>query len=780
MVDRLHTLPVTLAVPLHGERQQDGHGKYRPGDRIGPFALVSEIGVGGMGVVFLAEQTEPLQRRVALKLISPNFVDDYASAMFMVERQALARLEHPHIARVYEAGGTDDGALYFAMEWIDGEPIDQYCRARSLASAAIVRLMVAACRGVQHAHTRGVIHRDLKPANVLVATVDGVATPKIIDFGIAGAPGQGSRSMLGTRGYMAPEQAQPGELIDQRADVYALGVMLLELLTESVGIDQSSWWTLDATQRGQLLLTGTATEPRQHQLLTRLPRDLRAILARALRPDREQRYSGAEALAEDLNRYLRGFPVHARPRTGRYVFARFVARHRYAVSGGVLLAMAILGLLANATLAWRASEREGLKAAQTAQFLQSVLAGVDPVAAQELDRTLLRQVLDRAAARVDQELAGEPAVRAEVTHTIADTYRALGESALALKLIEPIHAELSLREGPDARATLKVEQNLLRALRGVGEVARARELAQSLYTKVRARFGADAGETQETASVILGLMHEAGELEQARAFGEARLAEQTPKTPPDSAALLLNELAQTYSRIGEHARALELMQRAVELRERTHGVDDIQAIGARNEIGVLHFQAQRYPEALALWRELVPRYLRTYGPDHPETLAVRGNIAGALTMTGAAAEAAAVFAELLEIRRRVHGPEHPETLIAIGNLAAALYRSDDFAAAEVAFREYVTLCDRIYQPRHPSCAERRNGLGKSLRELQRYPEAEAMLLEAHRLKSKVEGSQFVGPDKVADELVVLYQRWGRDQSASEWASKGSAAAAAED
>lgn len=777
MVDRERTAAVTEVDARQALRRQDTDGRYLPGDQIGPFRLLSEIGAGGMGVVFIAEQTEPLQRRVALKLIAPNFADAYASAMFMVERQALARLEHPCIARVYEAGETADGALYFAMEWIDGERIDQHCRAGGLDQAAILRLMVAVCRGVQHAHTRGVIHRDLKPANILVAMIDGVATPKIIDFGIAGAPGQGARAALGTLGYMAPEQAQPGELIDQRADVYALGVVLLELLTESAGIDHASWWGLDADGREQMLLTGTLAAPRRRQLVAQLPRDLRAVLAQALRTDREQRYSGAEALAEDLQRFLLGFPVHARARTRRYVMTRFIARHRYVVAGSALVIIAIVALLVNTTLAWRAAEREALKAAQTAQFLQSVLAGVDPVEAQELDRTLMRQVLDRAAARVDQELSGAPTVRAEVTRTIADTYRALGEFALATKLIEPVHADLTLREGPDAPVTLKVEETLLRALRGGGEVARARTLAEALYAKQRRVFGAAAGETQGVAAALLGFMHEAGQLEQAREFGEARLAEQTADTDADASAMLLNELAQTYSRIGDHARALQLMQRAVELRERKYGIDDLKAIAARTEIGVLHFQAKRYAEALALWQELIPRYLRGYGPDHPETLAIRGNIASALTMTGAPAAAAAIFTELVAVRRRTQGPEHPETLIAIGNLAAARFHSGDFAAAERAFAEYVALCDHIYRPQHPSCAERRNGLGKSLRELKRYPEAEAMLLEAHRLKGQIEGSQFVGPDKVADELAELYRRWGRDQLAAEWAARGSAAAA---
>ena len=773
VVDRSRTMPLAPAEPLTAEPPRAA-GDYAPGDQIGAFRLIRQIGAGGMGVVFLAEQAEPLQRQVALKLVAPSFADAFASALFMVERQALARLEHPHIARLYEAGSTDDGALYFAMEWISGEPIDQHCRWRMLDRRAILRLMVAVCRGVQHAHTRGVIHRDLKPANILVASIDGVATPKIIDFGIAGAPGHAGGASIGTLGYMAPEQAQPGELIDQRADVYALGVVLLELLTESAGIDHLSWWGLDATAREQMLLTNAGAAPLQRRLVTQLPRDLRAILAQALRPDREQRYSGAEALAEDLLRYLGGFPVHARPRTRRYVLARFIGRHRYAVTGGALVALAIVALLVNTTLAWRAAEREALKAAQTAQFLQSVLAGVDPLQAQELDRTLLRQVLDRAAARVDRELAEQPAVRAEVTRTIADTYRALGEAQLALKLIEPIYADLRQREGAEALPTLAVEHSLLQALRAAGEVARARKLAEELYAKERIAYGADARETQETAAVLLALMHEAGQLEQAREFGEARLSEQTAATHPDARAKLLNELAQTYSRIGNHPRALQLMHQAVELREQAYGIDDLQAISARTEIGVLHFQAKRYAEALALWRKLVPRYQRSYGPDHPETLAIRGNIASALTMTGAAAESAAIFTDLVAIRRRLNGSEHPETLIAIGNLAAAQFRAGNYAAAETAFREYVGLCDRIYQPKHPSCAERRNGLGKSLRELGRYAEAETFLLQAHRLKSQVEGSQFVGPEAVADELAVLYRRWGRPDQAAQWAEQGSA------
>lgn len=743
-----------------------GGAALQAGDRIGPFRLIEEIGSGGMGVVFLAEQTEPLQRRVALKLMKADFRDAFAEAMFLVERQALARLEHPHIAGVYEAGSTDDGLLYFAMEWVDGQRIDQHCRTHQLSQKQVVQLMVAVCRGVQHAHTRGIVHRDLKPANILVGLVDGRPVPKIIDFGIASAPGQAHDQVVGTLGYMAPEQARAGGPVDQRADVYALGVILLELMTSSMGQEQQSWWGLDASMRERMLIARECCSPQAAGLIDGLGPDLRAVLAKTLAVDRERRYSGAEALAEDLLRWLGNFPVHARLRTPRYVFACLIRRHRLAAAMVSDMLLVLLLALASSLLAWRQAEREGLKASRTAAFLESVLQGIDPRQAQGLDRRLLELILRNAAERVDIELREEPEVRAEVLRSIAASHVGVGDGKQAVALIEAARPQLLGRLSAVQQAAL--DRTLLQGLRQDGQIERARELAEDLYARERFLFAADDPQRVESIGALLTMMRSAGQLEMAREFGEARWDELRAAPDLTARSRIRVELALVYSLLGERDRAIAMIEDDIAELAAERGPDALRVTSVRMELGVMQFRAGRYTEARDTFVALLPTYEHVFGPEHIETLSVRGNLAAALTMSGDPLAAIPVVGELLRIRESLGGPEHPETLIALGNLAATSYRAAQFQEAEAAFARYWDLCIKLYQPAHPGCAERRVGHGKVLRELGRHAEAEAILLDAYRLKQQVEGRQFAGPEETAHELAKLYRLMGRTQDAERW------------
>lgn len=745
-----------------------------PYARIGPFELIREIGTGGMGRVYLATQAEPIRRQVALKLMAPNFTDSLAQAMFLVERQALAHLAHPYIAQMFEAGASSDGTLYFAMEWVDGVSIDQYGFDRKLSRSDILRLAIEVCRGVQHAHVRGVIHRDIKPANIMIQQLDGRASPKIIDFGIATAPGTGSAGAIGTPGYMSPEQADPSAILDARADVYALGVLILELLSQAQEAVRTTWLSLDATARERMLITGNGVTASGHRAVPQdLPYELRAILAKALRTDRNLRYSGAEALAEDLQRFLDGHPVHAVGHKRRYVVGKFVQRHRWSLGLALIALTTLLALLVAATVGWRQAEQQGLKAARTAEFLRSVLSGVDPRLARGRDSTLLREILQQATERVDRELADEPAVHDAIIATIAESYETLGEGERALALIQPAYERANERD-PRGVDTLIAGSTLLTSYRAMGHVEQARALGYGLYQRQRAVLGAGDSHSVETATIVLRNLNEAGELEQARSFGEARLSEIGAETDVKAATNLQTEVAQSYAMLGNTERALALVTQALTTLESQLGADDVHTLGARSEVAAVLFKAKRYPEALSYFQTALPQYERIFGNEHPETLSIRGNMAACLTLTGQPAQAAQVLTDLVATRARLQGERHPETLIAIGNLASALLRAEQFADAEREFRHYLQICGAVYSAEHPSCAERRKGLGKTLRDLGRYAEAETELKAAYAAKQKVQGQQFSGPQEVAAELAKLYERWGKSDLAREWAARAQA------
>jgi tetratricopeptide (TPR) repeat protein len=349
-----HTRPVTLAddwaqLPASSE-------DWQPGQRLGPYQLQRQLGKGGMGVVWLAQQLTPLQREVAIKLLPRNPDNALSEIYFEVERQALAQLSHQAIAQIYDAGRLPDGALFFAMEYVPGEPLDVFLQQHPLPLTSIARLMVQICRGAHHAHQRALVHRDLKPLNILVQMVDGEPRPKIIDFGLAigTLPGSPSRlelgTVVGTPGYMSPEQLTPGpEGIDARSDVYALGATLGRCLCWRAGIDvrtsEVDGAALQRELRQSLLkpaskVAETAALPSAK--LRMLPRELRAIAIKALATDREQRYESAAAMADDLVNWLQRRPVRALPYSRWYATRCFMRRNRLATAAAGTIVLALL------------------------------------------------------------------------------------------------------------------------------------------------------------------------------------------------------------------------------------------------------------------------------------------------------------------------------------------------------------------------------------------------------------------------------------------------------
>ncbi|MEO8277909.1 MAG: serine/threonine-protein kinase, partial [Thermoanaerobaculia bacterium] len=419
------------AARLHAASTIDLPTAYGPGVKIGPYRILQLLGEGGFGSVYMAEQVAPIQRRVALKVIKLGMDTREVIARFEQERQALAMMDHPGIAHVFDAGETETGRPYFVMELVKGEPVTEYCDRHKLSIAARLALFGEVCAAVQHAHTKGIIHRDLKPSNVLVSAQEGEVHARIIDFGIAKATSGNltektlfteHRQLIGTPEYMSPEQAEGSLDIDTRTDVYALGVLLYELLTGTTPFDSRRLRSAaygevqrilreddpprPSTRLSQSMETIAAVAAHRHtdpgKLASQLRGELDWIVMKALEKDRLRRYETASGLAIDIQRYLTGEPVSAAPPSAAYRLRKFVLRHRTGVAAANLVAAALVAAVVG--ISWQAREARAQrdKAEQVAGFMAEMLRGVEPSVARGRDTTMLTEMMNAAAARIER------------------------------------------------------------------------------------------------------------------------------------------------------------------------------------------------------------------------------------------------------------------------------------------------------------------------------------------------------------------------------------------
>ncbi len=445
----------------------------KPGERIGRYKLLEQIGEGGSGDVYMAEQEEPVRRRVALKIIKLGMDTKSVIARFEAERQALALMDHPNIAKVHDAGATESGRPYFVMELVRGTKITEYCDQNNLPTRERLDLFVPVCQAIQHAHQKGIIHRDIKPSNILVTLNDGVAVPKVIDFGIAKATTDqrltdktvftAFEQFIGTPAYMSPEQAELTSLdIDTRSDIYSLGVLLYELLTGKTPFDSKELLQagLDEMRRtirekeppmpstrvstmsgDELTVTAKRRGLEPPKLISQLRGDLDWIVVKSLEKDRTRRYETANGLARDIQRHLTNEPVMASPPSRSYQFQKLVRRNMvaFAAAGAVGLALAV-GAVVSSQEAVRARRAERVQTrlrsqAQTeAAILEDMLSGAGPSAARGRDTTMLREILDKTAERVRRNLTDQPEIQGDLNSTLASTYRDLDDFQQALVL----------------------------------------------------------------------------------------------------------------------------------------------------------------------------------------------------------------------------------------------------------------------------------------------------------------------------------------------------------
>jgi eukaryotic-like serine/threonine-protein kinase len=741
------------------------------GNAIGPYRLIQPIGQGGMGEVWLAEQREPVRRRVAIKLIKVGMDTREVVARFESERQALALMDHPAIAKVFDAGSTPDGRPYFAMEYVRGIPITAYCDKHKLTTRQRLELFVRVCEGVQHAHQKAVIHRDLKPSNILVSDVDGSPMPRIIDFGVAKATSQPltAETMLtrlgaivGTPGYMSPEQADSaGEDIDTRTDVYSLGVVLYQLLVgappldfHKVPLDQIPRKLREedaprpSTKLRSLGDDSKITAENRHTdpptLARQVRGDLDAIALKALEKDRSRRYGSPSDLAADIGRYLKNEPVLAVAPSAVYRARKFARRYR----GPLITACAFaLVLIVAAIVSIRQSIRansEAIRAnsqAAVAQavndFLQNDLLAQASAASQSGPKAKpdphleVRTALDRAAVRIAGKFEGQPEVEAAIRDTIGQTYMDLG-------VYPEAHRQLDRAQKLHRRVLGPKNPKTLRTLSRLGRIA----FLQGKYPEAEGLFS----QTLDIQRRVLGPEH------------------------PDTLYSMGN-LADVYILQSKFALAETLVRQTLDIQRRVLGPEHPDTLGSMNALANVYFLQGKNAQAEALYSQTLEIRRRVLGPEHPDTLGSMNNLANVYSEQGKNAQAEALYSQTLEIQRRVQGPEHRDTLISMGNLAEIYGLQGRYAEAEALLSKTLEISRRVLGPEHRDTLITMNNLGDAYYWQGKYAPAEALFSKTLEIRRRVLGPEHPQTLAALANFASMYQREGKYALAETYATQ---------
>jgi non-specific serine/threonine protein kinase/serine/threonine-protein kinase len=767
--------------------------EYFTGSIIGPYHLLQLIGKGGMGQVWLAEQTQPVQRRVAIKLIKAGMDTHEVVVRFASERQALALMDHPAIAKVFDAGATPEGRPYFVMEYVSGLPITEYCDQHRLTMRQRMELFIPVCEGVQHAHQKAIIHRDLKPSNILITEVDGKPMPRIIDFGIAKATSQPltaetmftrAGSVLGTLGYMSPEQAgSGGEDIDTRSDVYSLGVVLYELLAGALPLDFKKLAQDEAmrklrdqeaprpstrvrTQGGSSTTTAHNRGADVPTLTRQLRGDPDSVALKALEKDRRQRYGSPSELAADIARYLRNEPVSAHPPSTAYRTRKYVRRHRVGVG---LAAAAVLLLICFAiaqALELRTIRLERDRADRITGFMTNMFKISDPNQARGNDLRV-REVLDKASTQIVTGLAKEPEEQARLMEVMGDVYRNLGLYPQAESLIRNALAIRTRVLGEDKLDTLKSMDSLGLVLELESHYAEAEKVDRQTLALRERTVGPEDRSTLETMTYLGVVLNGEGRYQDAEQVNRKALEIARRKFGPRDkvTADAAGDLAIDLAYEGKFPKAEAAFREVLQIDRDSFGPDDLKTFGAEGNLGAVLLQEENYSGAENIFRELLERMRRVLGPDHPRTLLIMGNLALVLKAEQHYAEAERVFREVYELKQKKQGPEHRSTLVTAGNLAEVLRKEGKDAEAEALIRPTLAIERRTLGNDHSDTVNSMEVLGMVLIGEGQPGEAEKLLREAYESSLRVLGRDHHGTAQLAYDLGAAYAAEGKKAEA---------------
>ncbi len=754
------------------------------GERIGRYKLLQEIGEGGFGTVWMAEQQEPVVRKVALKIIKLGMDTKEVIARFESERQALAMMDHPNIAKVLDAGATQYGRPFFVMELVKGMSITQYCDEAGLGTRERLALFGDVCSAINHAHQKGIIHRDIKPSNVMVTMHGDKAVVKVIDFGIAKAT-QGKltdktlftrfEQFIGTPVYMSPEQAATSGLdIDTRSDIYALGILLYEMLVGKPPFDAQSLASAGYEEMRRIIREVEPVKPssrlstfvgEERTLLAKSHRieegklnklvepDLDWIVMKAIDKDRTRRYETANAFAQDIVRFLTDQPVTATPPSAGYQFRKFARRNKTTLRVAAVIAAVLVAATAVSTWqAFRAMEAEK-KTAETLkqvaaerdakdearkeaearreeavrnlafakkgnELLGSVFAGLDPRQIAESGRPLqdvLRENLLKAVKELEGSAIGDPLEVAAMQNTLGTSLVGLGDAKLAVELFEKARDTYKARLGPEHHSTLTSMGSLAEGYQLAGQVDKALPLYEEAFKLMKATLGPEHPDTVSIMGNLALAYREAGQRDKALPLFEETLKLNKGRLGPDHPDTLnsMNTLANGYTMASQLDMALPLLEEALKLSKAKHGAEFPTTFVSMNNLAMGYLSAGQSEKALPLLEESLKLMKVKLGPEHPSTLISMANLGEGYLTAGQMEKALPLLEEALKLMKVKLDHEHPRTLAMMNNLATAYVATGQSEKALPLYEETLKLTKAKLGPEHRDTLSCMNNLAMS-------------------------------------------------------------------
>lgn len=759
----------------------------QPGDQVGRYRLGAHLGEGGMGTVFRAEQEEPVRRQVAVKIVKPGLDTKEVLSRFDAERHALALMDHPHIARALDAGATPAGRPYFVMELVDGSSITDYCNSAQLSLQARLSLFCQVCDAIQHAHHKGIIHRDVKPRNVLVQQVDGHPVPKVIDFGIAKAVDHRltERTLLtrygefiGTPAYMSPEQAKVGGLdVDTRTDVYSLGALLYELVTGCAPFDEQKLKQLAPDEMRRWIREETPVSPSQcieslsmretvidigdtsrRQWKAALCGELDWIVGKAMNKDRDRRYETANALGDDVRRYLRHEPVVARPPTLSYRWQTLVKRHRSTVITSAIVATSLLvAAVLSGWWAWQATQakreteiardvaaNEAASLREVVDFMnQDLMLFADP-RAEPNRRISLRSVVDRASARLNRKTFEKPAVEASIRTTLGETYRGLGEYGAAEAHLQRARALYRTLYGQTHAHTLAASARLVTVLLHQDKYDEAAKELRAIVPEAQRALGPTHEVTIQAMNLEAWHQEATGQLTEAEQLLsnvlQRRIDSMGQDTPETWRAMAnLAYVLQSQGRLDD---ALELLEPAFQALSANEAQWNPDVLRAAANLASLYMARRESEKAESLYSQTIAQTTAWLGDDHPQTLTVRHGLALVLLSKQKYLDAQRMLREVLRGQQTHLGETHTSTLATLHNLGLLESSLGLSTQAESLFRKELEGREQTLGMGHASTREAASRLALELINQSRFEDAVSIYRRILEATSREDNKDF--------------------------------------